>query len=197
MTISLLFLKHLCARELQRSASCWLRQNVNDIENEIRKCILQHPYIQPVAWIILRARNETKETTIIIHRRTKQSANNLRYMLRVKGNSSTDSDTDLYRYADVGSGESSFWKMWEIDDSKLNLPTTCKYPNCVLAVTVFIWHMYRPWSSSFTLLMCKNHVRCLSCLSWVTLMRGFRVITWLCTVNMADCSKCIHATYAK
>lgn len=43
--------------------------------------------------------------------------------------------------------------------------------------------------------MCRNHVRCLSCLSCVTLIRGFRVITWLCTVNMADCSKCIHATY--
>lgn len=54
--------------------------------------------------------------------------------------------------------------------------------------------MYRPWSSSFTLLICRNHVRCLSCLSWVTLIRGFRVITWLCTVRMADCSKWIQAT---
>lgn len=76
-----------------------------------------------------------------------------------------------------------------------NLPTTDKYPNCVFAVTVFIWHMYLPLSSSWTLVMCRYQVRCLSCLSCVTLMRGFRVITWLWTVRMADCSKCIHATY--
>lgn len=75
-----------------------------------------------------------------------------------------------------------------------NLPTTCRYPNWVLAVTVFIWHIYRPRSSSLTLFMCRNQVLCLSCLSCVTLMRGLRVITWLCTVRMADCSKCIQAT---
>lgn len=73
-------------------------------------------------------------------------------------------------------------------------PTTCKYPNWVLAVTVFIWHMYLPLSSSCTLAMCKNQVLCLSCLSCVTEIRGFLVITWLCTVNIADCSKCIQAT---
>lgn len=72
------------------------------------------------------------------------------------------------------------------------LPTTCRYPNCVFAVTVLIWHIYRPLSSSCTLLICKNHVLCLS---WVTLMRGFLVITWLWTVKIADCSKCIHATW--
>jgi hypothetical protein len=73
-------------------------------------------------------------------------------------------------------------------------PTTCKYPNWVLAWTVFIWHMYLPLSSSCTFAMCRNQVLCLSCLSCVTEMRGFLVITWLCTVNIADCSKCIHAT---
>lgn len=76
----------------------------------------------------------------------------------------------------------------------LCLPTTCKYPNWVLAVTVFIWHMYLPLSSSCTFAMCKNQVLCLSCLSCVTEIRGFLVITWLCTVNIADCSKCIQAT---
>jgi hypothetical protein len=73
-------------------------------------------------------------------------------------------------------------------------PTTCKYPNWVFAVTVFIWHMYLPLSSSWTFAMCKNQVLCLSCLSCVTEIRGFLVITWLCTVNIADCSKCIQAT---
>lgn len=70
-------------------------------------------------------------------------------------------------------------------------PTTWTKPNCVLAVTVLIWHMYLPWSSSLTLFMCKNHVRCLSCLSCVTLIRGFRVMTWLWTVKIALREKCV------
>lgn len=73
-----------------------------------------------------------------------------------------------------------------------SLPTTCKYPYCVLAVTVLIWHMYFPLSSSCTSLICRYHVLCLSC---DTAILGFLVITWLCTVRIALWSKSIQATW--
>lgn len=52
--------------------------------------------------------------------------------------------------------------------------------------------MYFPLSSSRTSLICRNQVLCLS---WVTDILGFLVITWLCTVRMALLSKSIQATW--
>lgn len=75
---------------------------------------------------------------------------------------------------------------------KLFLPTTFKNPTWLFMGSVLIWHMYQPMSVSLMSRICKYQFRCSV---WVTAMRWFFVITWLCMVRIVWVSTLSHATW--
>lgn len=74
------------------------------------------------------------------------------------------------------------------------IPTTCKCAVWLFIGSVFIWHMYHPWSVSLTSLICNDHVLWSLC---VIPILWFFVITCPAIVSMVCVSTLNHATWNK
>ena len=89
------------------------------------------------------------------------------------------------------------WRFWKIKifrlfiwRKKVSLPVTFRYPVEEIIGSVFIWHIYPPWSIGFTFLMVNCH-RFPS--RWITEIRVFRVIIRSSIVKISFVLTLIHA----